>query len=127
MELAIFFYLAGIVGNLGDTLQGIGLIGVLAFGLSAIMGLVHADTSYDSKAAMERLHKLVKRFTWFPIVSVMLIILSAFIPSKDTMYTMAAAYGVQTAAENPNVQRVAGKSLEVLESKLDEYLKVKDK
>ena len=55
-------------------------------------------------------------------VTIPLIVGNLLVPSKDTMYTMLAAYGVQTAAENENVQQFAGKSLEVLEKAMDEYL-----
>lgn len=45
-----------------------------------------------------------------------------FIPSKDTAYKMLAAYGVQSIITNPEVQKLGGKSLDVLNKTMDEYL-----
>lgn len=44
-------------------------------------------------------------------------------PSKETAYKMLAAYGVEKVAQNPDVQRLAGKSLDVLEKAMDGYIK----
>jgi hypothetical protein len=38
------------------------------------------------------------------------------------MYTMLAAYGVQEIVTNPKVQELGGKSLDVLEKAMDEYI-----
>lgn len=51
------------------------------------------------------------------------VVYTVFVPSKDTSYKMLAAYGVEQVAENPDVKRLAGKSLEVLEKAMDEYTK----
>lgn len=117
MELALFFYLAGITESVSDTARAIAILGGGMLTLATIL------TTLEDKW-----HKWPKRlygtllFTW--VFSVLVLM---FTPNKETMYTMAAAYGVQTVAENPNVQRVAGKSLQVLESKLDEFLKEEKK
>lgn len=113
MELALFFYLAGIVGQIQvfscimTFLLGFGII--IAVIISTIEGLWE-------NWPKNLFSKLI--FSWLFVGT-----LCVFTPDKETMYTMAAAYGVQTAAENPNVQRVAGKSLQVLEGKLDEFIK----
>lgn len=57
------------------------------------------------------------------IAGTVMLLIAMFIPPKETIYTMAAAYGVQVAAENPDVKRVAGKSLALLESAIDSYTK----
>lgn len=130
MELALFFYAAGVIGNLAGffLLSAISLTGFyLAVG---ILGAINADCQWESKTKQEAKaanRAFFKGYKWMPIVGALLFLISAIMPSKDTMYTMAAAYGVQTAAENPNVQRVAGKSLQVLEGKLNEFLKEEKK
>lgn len=55
-----------------------------------------------------------------------LVVASLLVPDKDTMYTILAAYGVQEVAENEDVQEFAGKSLDVLEKAMDEYLAEND-
>lgn len=53
-------------------------------------------------------------------------LIGQFIPTKETAYTMAAAYGIgevyKSASESEDVQRLASKSLLVLEQSLDKYL-----
>lgn len=120
MELALFFYLADVVDNFAKGLGVIWSIWVGGIALSLIFMFVWVDF-VDNLTFYKKFLKLSA------IVLPSVLLLGSFIPSKDTMYTMAAAYGVQTAAENPNVQRVAGKSLQVLEGKLDEFLKEEKK
>lgn len=126
MELALFFYVAGVIKNISGfffifaTILAVFYIGV------GVIGAINADCEFgreSKKRAKEDNKAFFKNQRWAIILSTALFLVSAFLPSKDTMYTMAAAYGVQTAAENPNVQRVAGKSLQVLEGKLDEFIK----
>lgn len=112
MDLALFFYLADMAGKLSFASAA---VAATSFVISLVIILVSLDIT-----GWEVTKKFVKVGGTLTLVSCLVFI---FTPSKDTMYTMAAAYGVQTAAENPNVQRLAGKSLQVLEGKLDEYLK----
>ncbi len=51
-----------------------------------------------------------------------LVILEFIIPTKDTMYKMLAAYGVSELSQIDSAQRLGGKSIEVLEKVLDDYL-----
>ena len=51
------------------------------------------------------------------------ILLCNILPDKETSYVLLAAYGVQEIASNDKVQELGGKSLEVLEKAMDEYLK----
>lgn len=68
---------------------------------------------------------------WFikqtAISLLVLSILAVFIPTKDTAYKMLAAYGVtevyQAASQSEDVQRLAGKSLKMIEKTMDSYLK----
>lgn len=57
------------------------------------------------------------------IGSVVCVLLAVAFPSKEGIYTMAAAKGVEMAAANPDVKRLAGKSLDVLEGAMDKYIK----
>lgn len=120
MNLAIFFYLADILENLSQGLTIIFTAWAVAFVMALIFFPVWQDMVDDFTLPK-------KGFKWSIIGLPSLLLVASFLPSKSTMYTMAAAYGVQSVAENPNVQRVAGKSLQVLEDKLDEYLKTEKK
>lgn len=57
------------------------------------------------------------------VISIVLILLATLIPNKETIYTMVAAYTVQDIATSPKVQELGGKSLEVIEKVMDNYLK----
>lgn len=60
------------------------------------------------------------------IAALFMLMLAIFFPSKQGMYTMAAAKGVEIAASNPDVKRLAGKSLDVIEQAMDKYLDKKE-
>lgn len=113
MELALLFYLADIAKSLSLTLA---LAGTALVFILAVIIMVTLDTNPKEKG-------LVKSCCWLSIIPAILFLVSALLPSKQGIYQMAAAYGVQTAATNPDVQRLAGKSLQVLENSLDKYLK----
>ncbi|AJT60776.1 hypothetical protein [Citrobacter phage CVT22] len=123
MELALFFYFAEVSSNLAFILLAMGIIGAIIWGITTINAFMNADYAWNTKQAKAATHERFKASKGVPIACVIAIVVSCLLPSKDTMYTMAATYGVQSVAENSNVQRLAGKSLQVLESKLDEYLK----
>lgn len=56
-------------------------------------------------------------------IAALMIVYGMFMPNKSTSYKMLAAVGVEQAANNPDVQKFAGKSLEVLEKYMTDYLK----
>jgi len=57
------------------------------------------------------------------ITGFLLLLITGLIPDKETLYTMVAAYTVQDIATSPKVQELGGKSLEVIEKVMDDYLK----
>lgn len=121
MELALFFYLAGIVENVTRVIAAISCMTFIVFAAYSVFGAMHYDNSARADwGTYKKTRKYL--FKWCIGGAVGLFILS-FIPSKSTMYTMAAAYGTQKVAENPDVKRLAGKSLDVLEKAMDNYIK----
>lgn len=70
---------------------------------------------------------IVKRCLTILVVMVGVVFLA---PDKETSYTMLAAYGVSEAyevvSENENVQRIATKSLSVIEKHIDSYMEGMD-
>ena len=57
------------------------------------------------------------------ITGFLLLLIVGLTPNRETLYTMVAAYTVQDIATSPEVQKLAGKSLEVVNKAMDEYLK----
>lgn len=87
--LTIFLYLADIFGNLQGVLIMFALIGGAVIAIAVVMGAINAS---ESRGEEREVHKAFakKAATWSWAVLV-LAILSAIIPSKDTMYLMAGS------------------------------------
>jgi hypothetical protein len=88
---------------------------VVGFGLLALF-LAKVICAVENKPEF---YKSLWPLKVFLFVSIPLIF---FIPNKDTAYKMLAAYEVQSIIENPEVQKLGGKSLDVLNKAMDEYL-----
>lgn len=113
MELALFVYLAGILTQLKIAL-GV-LVGVVIF-----YGVVYSMRWDDNKTYYKDTTPYNKR--WIGI-GIALIISLAIIPSERVAYTMAGAYAVQSVAEHPTTAEISSKVVDVINMKLDEYLK----
>jgi hypothetical protein len=53
--------------------------------------------------------------------------LGLLLPSEKTAYIMVGAYTAQRVAENPEVQKLSGKVLTIIENKLDTYVNEAEK
>ncbi|RTL03662.1 hypothetical protein EKK58_12505 [Candidatus Dependentiae bacterium] len=53
----------------------------------------------------------------------LLLLLDILVPNKETLYTMVAASTIQDIATSPKVQELGGKSLDVINKVMDDYLK----
>jgi hypothetical protein len=117
--LVLFVYLVGILHSLNFVLGIVALLSV-AGSLFFFCILIDLDSKEDKKECREVLSPIMK----VAFISVSLFIL---MPSEDTAYRMAAAYGVteayEVASQSEDVKRLAGKSLELLEKHMDEALK----
>lgn len=123
MELALFFYLAGVVENVSEVIVALSLLTIFSFGCYTVFAAMHYDSSYGGGNKWETYYSTRKKLLKWAIVAGVALVLSGLVPSKNTMYTMAAAYGAQSIVENPDVKRLAGKSLDVLEGAMDKYIK----
>ncbi|UIW12827.1 MAG: hypothetical protein [Enterobacter phage ENC16] len=127
MNFATFIYLAGMVGDVKSTLEIVLLLGGFALVLSPMMILMLADmltNSYEAEQSARKSSFKVVRYA--AVVWTVLLLMYPFVPSTKTIYTMAAASGVEAVAKNPDVQKLAGSSLKVLEKKMQEYLNEKE-
>lgn len=93
------------------------LLGMSLAFLSTARFIAFMDENFDVYLKTKRVHK------WMCVVVAILVSYCFFMPSKETSYKMLAAYGVEKVAENPDVRRLAGKSLDVLEKAMDSYIK----
>lgn len=76
----------------------------------------------DDQEAIKYL-KFYKSMWPIKLVACLLIVYGILIHSKDTAYKMLAAYGVESIVTNDKVQELGGKSLDVLNKAMDDYLK----
>jgi hypothetical protein len=127
MNFATFIYLAGTVGGVKSTLEIVLVLGGFALVLSPMIILMLADmltNSYEAEQSARKSSFKVVRYA--AVVWAVLLLMYPFVPTTKTIYTMAAASGVEAVAKNPDVQKLAGSSLKVLEKKMQEYLNEKE-
>lgn len=113
MELALFVYLAGILTQLKIAL---GMI----VGAVVLYGIIYS-INWDMDRVMGRPNVPYNK-KWMGIGVAFLISLAA-IPSERVAYTMAGAYAVQSVAEHPTTAEISSKVVDVINMKLNEYLK----
>lgn len=106
MSLALIVYLAGIVNDLKE-----GLVMI-----SCVIAVYCALVALSSD-------KITKSMKWVWTGCVIALFLAALIPNKETLYTMVAASTIQDIATSPKVQELGGKSLDVINKVMDDYLK----
>lgn len=102
---------------LADIAAGFTVAMVILFVLLAVISIVLAACALEDACPFG-----FKPSLFTAIASVIMLMLSVLCPSKQGLYTMAAAKGVEIAASSPDVKRLAGKSLDVLEQAMDKYL-----
>lgn len=91
-SLSWFLYIADVVSGLGVGMCAFGTISLLLGGLFTIPGYL---CPWDGEHRFEHIKEQKKPYTWLAprlvIVGITLILISAFIPSKQTMYQIAAS------------------------------------
>ena len=111
MSLAFIIYLAGIVKDVCALLfiTAVVLLTMYYFWLNDWL-----ESSRDTNTKPPKS---------LAITGFLLLLIVGLTPDRETLYTMVAAYTVQDIAQSPKVQELAGKSLEVVNKAMDEYLK----
>lgn len=112
MELALFIYLAGVVGKVGGLFTVIAFVSTIAVFFCGIS--IAAD---NDKSFIKPLYISLCTFVFTTFIA-------SLLPSEKTMYLMAGAYTTQAVAQST----VGQKTVELIEQKLDEELaKLKEK
>lgn len=120
MSLGLIVYLI----SLADGLKGLFIIGaVILFFICIVLTIVSTleGGGYGCSKTVEdymRTFKLKGLAVSFALCSVLAVV----IPSKETSYVIVAATGADILADSEGVQRIAGKSMAVVEKQLDMYL-----
>lgn len=119
MELVWIIYLIDVVGSLKG-ISSIAVASLFLLGISLMMVAIFnflAEVPEKTFPTIKKM-KAVKITIWCFVI----IFLCKLIPSQDTAYKMLAAYGVSEVAQNEDVQKLAGKSLQVIEKAMDKYI-----
>lgn len=122
MELAALIYFIDVIcgGHAGLAVLTCFITSAWLFGfVVSIVIQLNEDIKHEDSQKFLSVYRSMWPLKTFVIIT---ITLSVVLPNKDTAYKMLAAYGVQTIIENPDVQKLGGKSLEVLNKAMDEYL-----
>lgn len=131
LGLALAIYFVDILHTLDDggvlfiTIAGGLIISLLLCGINWEHLRHREDTTnrQDERDNADYIKKTAKNFILINSIAILLVFLA---PDKETSYTMLAAYGLgsvyDTVSENEDVQRIASKSLQMVESHIDSYL-----
>ena len=122
MEFALLVYFASVVPNLASFFgMACFLLFMLAFGIA-----LFTYTTFYSEEAQYKAHR---RARWLIALSLVFAAFSGFvasmIPTKEAAYAIAAAYAAEKIYQSEDFKRIAGKSLTVIEAKLDEIIEEK--
>lgn len=112
MDLALLVYSISLLGSLG----ALSVLLVIATTMSLLISFITYCDHYANKPFW------LKGINLSLSILIPSIILLVAIPSEKTMYTMVGAYAAQKVAEDPKVQKLSGKVLNILEAKLDGYI-----
>ena len=127
MALAFAIYMIGILHSIdsGGWVFAL-LIGMFIYtGIKVGIKLHSRDATSKQEDERDFYTYSGKCVTNFAIVFTCAIAATWLAPDKETSYTMLAAYGLseayEFASENEDVQRIATKSLKLIEKHIDEY------
>ena len=101
MELVFVVWLLGVLPLLSELCIFIGNVGVIGWVICFLIRAADGD---------KKLHK-----AWL-ITPLIILVLGAVIPNRETTYAMAAAYGVQAIVENESVNELASDGVDVLKA-----------
>jgi hypothetical protein len=106
-----FIYIANVTENIGVALVGLGI-----FSLLACCACWFAFSVADDKGTAEMLKRSGARF---PILGAILLAIACFVPSKATMYGIAASQIGETVANSPDAREMIDDTKQILR----DYLK----
>lgn len=135
MDLALLVYGISLLTKIGSFFTACIAVSVVAIIFGLVIFLYHVletPSDYDykygpGKQETDRRWNERKAFSKFILkISVpsffLAVTIAMLLPSEKTAYIMVGAYTAQKVAENPEVQKLSGKVLTIIENKLDTYV-----
>lgn len=122
-SLSWFIYLADVLHNLGNTMATVAFAGIFisAMGtvLYIIVSLTAADkTDRDSEWAIKFLPTAKVMYRVWMAVWVVSVLLHSLLPSRNTMYMIAASEAGQMIIDNKGTQEIVGDLKDIITDKL---------
>lgn len=122
MSLVLIVYLIGVIPSIAVGLNAVGVLGTISLGALATGLKIDSNSTScyswdDQKLLKERRVRnglLGDKCIKAAIFTLVLGLLSGLFPTKETMYLMVAAYGVEKMIENPVAQDLASDGVDVL-------------
>lgn len=108
MNAPLFFYLADVTGNVSTFLVLLTVVGCVIVGIGTLIRLIE-DNEFNIFGK------------WLLALTIFTGLTAALIPSKQTIYLMAASSVVMDVAQNERVKSIADNSLTLIENKIKEY------
>ena len=122
MNLAMMIYFIDVICDRHGVLANITEILLIIWLFGFIVSICIRLDDNVTKKGREQFMSIYKSLWPLKTFVVVMCVLSTVVPDKDTAYKMLAAYGVESIVTNPEVQKLGGKSLDVLNKAMDEYL-----
>lgn len=119
-SLPILVYLISVVGSFDAFLNVLIFVGLVGLPVTVIGGTILADSFHQE--TRDKAPAWFKRLPKIAGATVLVALVSIIIPSKDTAYTMLAAYAGSEIVQTEEMKEIGGKSFEVLNKFLDDYL-----
>lgn len=114
MEAALFIWFAGVVGGVSAFLGFVGI--ALALATIVITGIMFGVWSENGEGEEDR--PRLKTPSWLVVLGLFLVLVANILPDQKTAYLAGGAYLGQKAFQS----ETAGKVLEVVNMKLDDYV-----
>lgn len=125
MNITLALYFAGIADKVATTLGWISVVATILYCLAWSMYAMCLDMEKDEKKITGLLNARKSIKTWSICIILPSTIFFMAIPPKETIYYMAAGAVAQDVIADPQLQRISRKTLDAIESKLDEVKKSK--
>lgn len=93
---------------------------MVTFILLAIAGLGILGRIVDDEVGKDLAKSCLSKVVVIP--AILMVIFQLIVPSKETAYKMLAIYGGVSVIQSPEVQKLGGKGVAVLNKVMDEYL-----
>lgn len=120
-QLSIILYFADVAINVMNTIFGIGLFFVIGFLLINFVEILKVAVHNDSYDVRVDGNYLTYKMIWYKwlIIGFVMIVISNFIPTKQTMYMIAASEIGETVILSPEMSDTMGKVKTFVDLQLD--------